>query len=186
MSDPKQHRNQIIEIAALSAKDDLSFEFVPDAEDLNALQLTLDLRALRKVRLEGRLTPRGKRDWDLKAQLGATVVQACVITLEPVTTRIESPVLRSYLADPGPPPDAGETEMPEDDSLEPLSDQIDLLNLVSEALALALPDFPRTPDAELKDAVFTEPGKAPLSDEDIKPFAGLKALRDGMSSQEDD
>ena len=45
-------------------------------------------------------------------------------------------------------------------------------------LLLALPLYPRSENAELGEAVFTEDGVAPLKDEDTKPFAGLAALRD--------
>ncbi|MEO1238284.1 MAG: YceD family protein, partial [Pseudomonadota bacterium] len=135
--------------------------------------------------LEGRMIPEGQSDWRLEAKLGATVVQTCVVTLTPVTTRIDVPVTRRYLAYMEPVPDAGEIEMPEDDTIEPLPGAIDLHAVLAEALALALPDFPRAPDASLENHTFTEPGKAPLSDADIKPFAALKALRDSQSGPDD-
>ena len=37
------------------------------------------------------------------------------------------------------------------------------------------------PGATLETHAFTEPGKTPMSDDDVKPFAALKALRDGQS-----
>ncbi len=78
------------------------------------------------------------RDWRLEAKLGATVVQPCVVTAEPVTTRIDDPVTRRYLAQM-PEPQGDEVEMPEDDSAEPLPDVLDLSAVMAEALALALP-----------------------------------------------
>jgi uncharacterized metal-binding protein YceD (DUF177 family) len=111
--------------------------------------------------------------------LGATVVQPCGVTLEPVTTRIEEPVLRRFL--PGlPDPVAGEAELPEDVDAEPLGATIDPAAVMAEALALALPAFPRAPGAELGEAVFTAPGTAPMRAEDAKPLAGLAALRDRL------
>ena len=47
---------------------------------------------------------------------------------------------------PAPEPEGGEVEMPQDDATEALGDTIDLHGLFAEALALALPDFPRAPD----------------------------------------
>ena len=35
----------------------------------------------------------------LEADLGATVVQSCVVTLDPVTTRVEETALRRYTPD---------------------------------------------------------------------------------------
>ena len=53
---------------------------------------------------------------------------------------------------------------------------IDLAEVAAEALALALPLYPRAPGAELGTLVAAPDGVAPLSDADLKPFAGLAAL----------
>jgi uncharacterized metal-binding protein YceD (DUF177 family) len=115
----------------------------------------------------------------LKAALGATVVQPCVVTLEPVTTRIDVPVQITYAAGLEM-PEEEEVEMPEDESIEPLGSHIDPYEVMIEALALALPQYPRKDGAELGEAVYTEPGKAPMRDEETRAFAGLAALRDQM------
>ena len=54
---------------------------------------------------------------------------------------------------------------------------------MAEALALALPDYPRAPDATLENAQVTEPGIAPMSDEDARPFAALAGLRDKLQKK---
>jgi uncharacterized metal-binding protein YceD (DUF177 family) len=156
----------------------------PDAGDLAALAEALGLSALRKVRLEGELIPRGKRDWDLSAHLGATVVQPCVVTLAPVTTRIEEPVERRFRADLPEPAPGTEVEMPEDDALEPLPETLDLARVLSEALALAIPEYPRANGASLGEAVFTEPGQRPMTDTEARPFAGLAQLRDRLKPED--
>jgi uncharacterized metal-binding protein YceD (DUF177 family) len=66
--------------------------------------------------------------------------------------------------------------MPEDDSTEPLPEIIDLTEVLREALALALPLYPRAPGAELGEAVFAAPGAAPIRDADLRPFAALASL----------
>jgi len=48
---------------------------------------------------------------------------------------------------------------------------------MAEALALALPDYPRAEGAALDKSTFAAPGTAPLQDADLKPFAGLAALK---------
>jgi hypothetical protein len=40
--------------------------------------------------------------------------------------------------------------MPEDDTTEALPERLDLSAVMAEALALALPDYPRAPDAEME------------------------------------
>ncbi|WP_238366547.1 YceD family protein [Mesobacterium pallidum] len=152
----------------------------PGADRLKAIAAELGLSDLRKLNFAGRLSPAGKRDWQLEAHLGATVVQPCVVSLIPVTTRIEEDVTRRYTRDMPDPGDADEVEMPEDDTLEPLGAEIDIEAAMIEALALALPPYPRADGAALDDATFTEPGKAAMSDDDVKPFAGLAALRDKL------
>lgn len=119
----------------------------------------------------------------MTGQLGATVVQPCVVTLTPVTTRIETDVRRLYTPD-FIDPDGDEVEMPEDDSLEPLGHQIDLSAVLIESLALALPLYPRADGAQIETANFTEPGKAAMTDDDAKPFAGLAALKDALKDKE--
>ncbi len=151
----------------------------PDAAGRQAVALDLQIVGVKKLRLTGTLTPLGKRDWQLDALLGATVVQDCIITLAPVTTRIEEPLIRRYIADLGQ-PGPGEVEMPEDDTMEPLPIDLDLAAVMIEALALALPPYPRAPGAEIGELTVTEPGALPLSRAGAKPFAGLAGLRDSL------
>ena len=164
------------------------FRLIPTSEDLEEMASALGLSALRKMSFEGKLIPEGKRDWRLEGVLGATVVQPCVATLAPVTTRLDVAVKRSYVADLIEDTDANptqEVEMPEDDSVEPLPPTLSLSSVAEEALALAAPDYPRAEGAELGVTQFTEPGRAAMTDEDTKPFASLKALRDKLEKGDD-
>ena len=79
---------------------------------------------------------------------------------------------------PETPPESSEIEMPKDVSQEPLMREIDLLAVLSEAIALALPSYPRSNNARLVESCFTEHGKSPLRDNDLKPFAVLETLKD--------
>ena len=177
-------RETLLRISDLPTVRPTHFRVEPTPEALEALRKELDLFGLKKLRFEGRITPEGQDDWRLDAQLGATVVQSCVVTLEPVTTRIDEPVSRLYLAHPPELPDGAEVEMPEDETQEPLPAVLDLTEVMSEALALALPVYPRAPDAELEQTQFTEPGKTPMTDDATKPFAGLASLRDKLGKSD--
>lgn len=167
----------VLRLADLAQRRGHRFARQPDAGQLAALAEMLDLIDLRKVRFDGTLDPVGRRDWDLTGRLGATVVQPCVATLAPVTTRIEERVERRFRTDLPEPDDATEIEMPEDDTLEPLPDAIDLDAILAEALALALPPYPRAADTAPVQAQVTEPGLTPLTDADTRPFAALAGLR---------
>ena len=174
-----------LRVGELPSKKPTRFALEPDAQTRAAIAGELDLIELKKLRFEGTLTPRGRHDWRLDADLGATVVQPCVVTLDPVTTRLDETVARSYLAD-WHEPEGDEVEMPEDDTTEALPDVIDLGRVMIEALALALPLYPRAPGVAPVEVVVTEPGVAPLTDEAARPFAGLKALKDRLDGDGSD
>ena len=175
-----------LRVADLPTSRPTRFELIPDENTLSAIATELDLRGLRKLRFTGTIEAEGKRDWRLDAQLGATVIQDCVVTLDPVTTRIEEPVTRRFLANL---PDQDDTdeeiEMAEDDSIEVLGPEIDPAAVMIEALALALPLYPRAEGAALGESVYTEAGKEALTDADLKPFAGLAALRDQLQAKDE-
>ncbi|MDJ0630268.1 MAG: DUF177 domain-containing protein [Rhodobacter sp.] len=157
----------------------------PGPEARRQIAGDLGIRAVRKLRLAGQLRPIGVSDWQLDATLGATVVQDCVITLAPVVTRIDEPVIRTYLAAPPETPEADEVEMPEDDTVEALPAVLDLGAVLFEALALALPPYPHAEGAAPVELSVTEPGKPAMTDEDAKPFAGLAGLRDKLTGEGD-
>ncbi len=170
-----------VTVADLHGKKRLAVDLQPDAATRAALATDLGIPAIRKLRLTGEVTPASSRDWLFQGQLGATVLQECVVTLDPVTTRIEEPVMRLFVADYVEPDHGSETEMPEDDTTEALGTTIDPGQIMAEALALALPPYPRKEGVELDAALFTEPGQQAMTDEDARPFAGLAALKKSLS-----
>ena len=173
-------------VADLRQNRETRFDLRPGAQSLTAIAAELELLGLRKLRLAGEIRALGKSDWEVAATLGATVIQPCVVTLEPVTTRIDVPVERRYLAGyeaPDTNEDDEEIEMPEDENAERLGTEIDIERVMIEALALNLPLYPRKDGAEIEEAVFTEPGKTAMTDEDTRPFAGLAGLRDKLSDE---
>lgn len=173
-----------LRVDSLSQRRETPFSLEPDSAARMALADALGAQTIRKLRFTGTVSPHGRDSWKLDGLLGATVVQPCVVTLDPVTTRIDIPVQRRFV-----PVDQIESlateetekEMAEDDdSLEPLGSVIDLAEIMTEALALAMPSYPRKADLDGKEAQSAPQGVKPLSDEDAKPFAGLAALRDKL------
>lgn len=173
---------------ALPHRKSTHFAWEAGPEARAALARSLDLPAIARLRFAGEIRPEGREDFALTAQLSADVTQACVVTLAPVPARIDEPVLRRYLADYVE-PEGDEVELSEDDSVEPLPERIDIAEVAREALALALPPYPRAPDADLGEAVFAGPGVAPLRDADLRetsPFAALQGLVGGGKTGGDD
>lgn len=176
---PFSHR---IDVRSLESGRASSFEVIPDAAILKRIAEDLGLSALRKTRLTGTLVPEGRQDWRLDAALGATVVQPCIITGAPVTTRIDVPVQRLYVSGWQDHDGAGEFEFDGDDEVEPLESAIDLGQVLVEALALELPEYPRADGAELAESSVSPPGAAPIGDDEVKPFAALAQLKDKMKN----
>ncbi len=163
-------------VTGLSTRKPTRFDIMPTAEQRKAMAKDLGLSAIESFAFKGEIVPKGGRDFVIEATLSARIVQPCSVTLVPVKTAISEPVRRVYQAD-FKVPDGDEIEMPEDDTIEPLPEVIDAGQVALEALALAVPLYPRAPGAELGEAAFTEPGVAALQDGDLKPFAGLAALK---------
>lgn len=168
--------NHTFRVSKLSQNAPTPFAVVHDSAARAQIAEQLGLKGVRKITFKGEIIADGRDDWRLVAHLGATVVQACVVTLAPVTTRIEEDITRRYIKEIIT-DDAPEVEMPEDDTLEPLGAWIDVNAVMIESLTLALPLYPRAEGAAIEAQQFAAPGVAPMSDEDAKPFAGLAGLR---------
>jgi len=140
--------------------------------------------SVKKMRIMGKISPSGAKDWILKATVGATVIQTCVVTLDPVQTRVDTPITLIFAADYQ--VDSGDSvaEMTTDENIEPLTDVIDLTSIAIEAVALALPDYPKSPDAQLEISTFAADGVKPMTDADTKPFASLASLKDKISKED--
>ncbi|MEP0047007.1 MAG: DUF177 domain-containing protein [Roseobacter sp.] len=160
------------------------FNLRPETAVLKEIATEMDLLGLRKLSFEGQVHGEGQNDWRLNAKLGATVIQPCAVTLDPVTTRIDIPITRHFKHD-FINVDAPEAEMPEDDTVEALGYWIDPGEIMIESLVLHLPLYPRAPGAALGEMVVTEPGLTPMRDEDTRPFAGLAALKDKLSTPDE-
>ncbi|KAB7616308.1 DUF177 domain-containing protein [Amylibacter sp. SFDW26] len=160
------------------------FDITFTEEDMSKVRTILSAVSVKKMRISGKISPLDAKDWLLSATVGVTVTQSCVITLKPVQTRLDLPVKLKYVAEYEKDNDESVTEMTIDETIEPLTEEIDLATVAIEAIALALPDYPRSENATLENAVFAEPGVKPMTDEDTKPFASLASLKDKLSQED--
>ena len=176
-SGPVKRPSLPFRVTAIVGRSATHVKFAPDAAARAAIGVELGLLALPRMLFEGEIRPSGKRDLVLTGKLTALAVQPCSVTLEPVNTRIAEDVTRRFIADYKMADDE-EVEIPEDDTLEPLGDVIDAAEVAIEALALALPLYPRAAGVELGEVTVSPQGAIPLRDADLKPFAGLGKLMD--------
>ncbi|MBD1205785.1 MAG: DUF177 domain-containing protein [Rhodobacteraceae bacterium] len=169
--------------ASLATRKPTRFDLRPDRATRQWIAVQLGLVDLPAFRFTGEIRPDGRNDFTLDATMTAEAVQPCSVTLAPVIARLTEQVRRRYIAD-WQEPDGDEVEMPEDDTQDPLPEIIDPALVAMEALELALPLYPRADGVELGEAVFAAPGTAPLKDEDLRPFAGLAALKSRLDGSE--
>jgi uncharacterized metal-binding protein YceD (DUF177 family) len=117
------------------------------ADERAALAARFALLALDRLEAEVRLRRLAGGLVRLSAALRADVVQACVVTLEPVPSRIEEDFSLLY----GAADEAREIVLDgEDETVEPLAgNRIDIGEAVAQQLSLALDPFPRVEGARL-------------------------------------
>ncbi len=171
-----------VRASRVTGKRAIPFDLRPDARVRQAIADDLGILTVRKLRFRGEVGPLGRADAILTGRLEADVDQACILTLEPVPARIDVAVERRYFADMDP-ETADEAEIPGDVDAEPLPDSIDAGAVALEALALALPLYPRRDGATLARATAEPAGAEPLKDADLRPFAGLAALRSRLEGR---
>ncbi len=177
MTEDATQGKTVYRVKDLSSNSPTAFHLRPSREVMDAICTRLGLLGVRKLSFAGDIRSEGRRDWRLDARLGATVVQPCVVSLEPVKTRLDEDITRLFVAEMPDMPVAEEQEMPDDDTQEPLGEAIDLTEVMIEALTLALPDYPRSDSASFEGAEIVPPGAAPIKDEETKPFAALASLK---------
>lgn len=165
-----------LRVSQLNPRSPTALDLAPNAEQRAGIAGELGLISLPALSMTGTVAPAAHGTWELSARLTARVVQPCVATLDPVETAISEDVHRIYSPDVAP-PDADETEMPDAD-LEPLGQTIDPGAVMIEALALALPEYPRSKGADA--AAAGGATKDENADGDTRrPFAGLADLLAG-------
>lgn len=170
ITDPEAHP-QRLRVAHLNPNQPTPFHLRPTTEVRAALAQELGIETLPRLDFRGEVRAEAGDGWRLEGKLTARVVQACVVTLKPVRSDLSEDVLLRY-SPHAKAPDGDEVEMG-DETLEPLGSFIDLTAAMVEALALALPPYPRAEGAELEAA----PANEPAADADRKrPFADLDKL----------
>jgi len=108
----------------------------------------------------------------------AEVVQACVVTLEPVPARLSEGFAVAFgPAAAAPQGEAVIVDLDADDPAEELVDgRIDLGEVVAQQLAVALDPYPRARGAD--DKFKAADGAGPGSGDGTSPFAALERLRE--------
>jgi uncharacterized metal-binding protein YceD (DUF177 family) len=139
---------RLIDIARLPPGEAV-FEIAANAVERMALARRFDLLALDRLEARVRLSRLPAGFVRLAAEVAADVVQACVVTLEPVASKVEEEFTLSYGA--GAEPLDGTVLSGEAEIIEPFPAdcRLDIGEVVAQQLSLALDPFPHAPGAEI-------------------------------------
>ena len=168
-----------VPVRTRSRRQPLPFDLTAEPRDKPEIAEFFGLEALCSLGFRGEILPVGEDEWRVEGRLQAEVVQICVVTLAPVTNRIEEDVARTYVPEEEfSLPDEIDFDPESEDEPEPYGMSIDLGQLALESLSLALDPYPRAPGVPPIDVEATPPGAKPLSSEELKPFAKLAVLKE--------
>jgi uncharacterized metal-binding protein YceD (DUF177 family) len=175
-ADPTPEFSRMVALDERHGHRRLKFEATPG--ECAAIARRLDLLALRSLQAEGSVRAGAGGRWTLSARLRADVVQACVVTLEPVSATVEDSFEIAFA--PMEEREDDEVDLTDAD-VEPLpaDGSLDVGEIVTQQLSLALDPFPRAPDAGPGDRIESvEEGPAKVA-----PFSGLSDRLRGRSGE---
>lgn len=153
----------------------LDIERHATAAELAACAQYLDILGVDRLVVSYRIKPLSGGRYSLSGKLEADVVQACVVSLDPVPATLNDAFEAEFR------PGAAEPETADDEEIEALSatefepienHRLDAGRIIVETLLAALPAYPRAPGAELESTEAVPPAAASTS-----PFAKLAALK---------
>ncbi|MFK3778525.1 YceD family protein [Agrobacterium sp. NPDC089420] len=149
-----------------------------DAEELKALAKFWDVLSVDYLKAELQVSRWKKDGVKIKGEVHAAVTQSCVVTLEPVSSRIEETLEQIFVPEGSKlarmtTNEEGEIVLDPDGPDIPdqfTGDSIDAGAVVAEFAALAIDPYPRKSDVE-----FVDTGdKEPEEEKRPSPFAALK------------
>lgn len=143
-----------------------------DAPSRDALARDLGIPAIERLHAELTVKP-ARGGARVRGHVSATVVQTCVVSLEPFEAAVEEEIDVRFSRHRAPAPGTEiDLDASGEDGPEPLEgDIIDVGALAAEHLALGLDLYPRKPGVTFEDIV-----EAPGEEARPSPFAGLAGL----------
>jgi len=146
------------------AREGSSESIAADPKELSALALRLGVPVLHSLTADLKAEPWRGGGLKITGRFKADLDQICVVTLDPFRDTVEGTVERIYM------PETAVAASAEDDVDHLVDGTVDLGELVTETLVLALDPYPRKPGVSFEGAEFGGES-APAS------FAGLAALK---------
>jgi len=125
------------------------------AAEREALAAKLEILGLERLVVRYRITPLANGRFRLSGTVDARVVQACVVTLDPVETTLEEAMDVEFHPSEAPAgsaaPSDEEMSALEAEEHEPIEHgRLEVGRIVTETVGASLPAYPRAPDAALE------------------------------------
>jgi uncharacterized metal-binding protein YceD (DUF177 family) len=161
--------------------DGLRLDLRADAAERGAVAARLGVDELKQLQADVNIKCTKAGQYRVEVDFTAEVLQSCVVTLEPVTSRINDRFVEVFADDAG--VDGVEVDIDpvgEDPPERVENGQIDVGELVVQYLVLAVDPYPRKADASVA-APYARAGTdisaEPVEDARENPFAALGALQ---------
>jgi len=179
MASPEIEFSRAIEVDRIAAAPS-RFDFDADPEEREALASRFGLVSLDRFHASFSLRRLRKDLIRVKGHISASLVQACVVTLDPIPAEIAEDVELDFTEEPDDPDLEMDLDAEAADGPEPLSGgMIDLGEVAAEQLGLAIDPYPRKPGAEVPAEWVGEPAAEPVSEPKVNPFSALEKLTKG-------
>lgn len=170
MSAPQEELSRIVRLDRVPARG-MDIEVKASEAERLALAKRFELLELPALQAEVSVRPGAGGVWTVSGRLRAEVMQACVVTLEPVPQSIDETLDLRFAA-------GAKASADDPDAPEPLEgDTIDIGAIVADHLSLALDPFPRAPGATYEPAPEAADAKP-------NPFAALEQLKGRLKGQD--
>jgi uncharacterized metal-binding protein YceD (DUF177 family) len=159
--------------------DPVEFDLRATPAEREELRRRFKLLDLQELAARGTILPlKGGQGLRVSGHIAAALAQSCVVTLEPVTQRIDEDFQLEF-GDTGEVIEAASGEMvllPDQEQPDPMpATGLDVGGLVAEQLALAIDPYPRKEGADLQEVLRRHGVKAEAGKPN--PFAALAALK---------
>ncbi len=159
------------------------FAYHPSEEENSELVMRNEWRSLADLSLEGILEPI-EEGWELSGHILGSLKLSCVISGAPIGQKLNLQIRRLYTHHGIDFPQDFNWDMDFDVEKESVPQNLDLLELLSESLLLATPEYPRLTKYETETLWEHDPisTRDELQSEQ-KPFAALKSMLDEKNSK---
>jgi len=167
----------IVSLSVLAQTKNYCFKHHCSLKELSDLGDLMQVTKISRFSFSGNILQTSSKKYKLSSTLKGSLIQKCVITSNPVKTILDTTIKRYYIS-------AKSNCVPFDtesnvafSELEFIENELDIGDIIIEALALAIPDYPKKQNVKFNGVTITENGLEPLDKIVNNPFSSLEKLK---------